>query len=69
MNNTAEDDFFEFPKIKWLRLAGEVDKSVRFYVRFSQDVMCHKIIKIGHFLAELFKKIKGGRFKNTVYTR
>jgi len=56
MNNTAENDFFEFPKIKWLRLAGEVDKSVRFYVRFSQNVMCQKIIKIGQFLAELFKK-------------
>jgi len=27
MNNTAENDFFEFPKIKWLRLAGEVDKN------------------------------------------
>jgi len=45
MNNTAENDFFEFPKIKWLRLAGEVDKSVRFYVRFSQDVMCQKSLK------------------------
>ena len=29
MNNTAEHDFFGFPKVKWLHLTGEVDKSVR----------------------------------------
>jgi len=29
MNNTAETDFFGFPKVKWLHLTGEVDKSVR----------------------------------------
>jgi len=30
MNNTVEYDFFGFPKVKWLYLTGEVDKSVRF---------------------------------------
>ena len=27
--NTVENDFFGFPKVKWLHLTGEVDKSVR----------------------------------------
>jgi len=25
MNNTVENDFFGFPKVKWLQLTGEVD--------------------------------------------
>jgi len=29
MNNTVENDFFGFPKLKWLHLTNEVDKSVR----------------------------------------
>jgi len=29
MNNTAENDLFGFPEVKWLHLTGEVDKSVR----------------------------------------
>ena len=39
MNNTVENDFFGFPKVKWLHLAGEVDKSVKFHVKFSQDML------------------------------
>ena len=41
MNNTVENDDFEFPKVKWLHLTGEVDKYVRFHdrhVKFSQDL-------------------------------
>ena len=30
MNNSVENDFFVFPKVKWLHLTGEMDKSVRF---------------------------------------
>jgi len=30
MNNTVKNDFFGFPKVKWLHLTGEMDKSVRF---------------------------------------
>ena len=26
MNNTVENDFFEFPKVKWLQYTGEVRK-------------------------------------------
>jgi len=35
-----KNDFFGFPKVKWLHLTGEVDKSVRCSVRvkFSQDL-------------------------------
>ena len=29
MNNTAENDFFGFPKVKWLDITGEVHKSAR----------------------------------------
>ena len=38
MNNTAENDFFGFPKVKWLHLTGEVDKSVTFHVKCSLDL-------------------------------
>ena len=39
MNNAVENDFFGFPKVKWLHLAGEVDKSVRWPRQiFSQDL-------------------------------
>jgi len=34
MNNTVESDF-GFPKVKWLHLIGEMDKSVRFSYIFS----------------------------------
>ena len=27
--------FFRFPKVQWLHLTGEVDKSVRFHVKLS----------------------------------
>ena len=47
MNNTVENDFFGFPKVKWLHLTGAVDKSVRFCVIFSQDLNIPDIIKIG----------------------
>jgi len=42
MKNTVESDFFGFPKVKWLHLTGEVDKSARFYVKFSQELTCQK---------------------------
>ena len=38
MNNTVENDLSGFPKVKWLHLTGEVDKSVRFHVKFSADL-------------------------------
>jgi len=38
MNNTVQNDFFGFPKVKWLHLIDEVDKSLRFHVKFSHDL-------------------------------
>ena len=37
MTNTVENDFLDFPR---LRLTGEVDKSVTFHVKFSQNLSC-----------------------------
>ena len=49
MNNTDKNDFFGFPKINWLHLTGEVDKSVTFQVKFSQDFICQKSLKWVNF--------------------
>ena len=49
MNNTDKNDFFGFPKINWLHLTGEVDKSVTFHVKFSQDFICQKSLKSVNF--------------------
>ena len=40
MNNAVENNFFGFPKVKWLHLTSEMDKSVRFHVKFSEDLTC-----------------------------
>jgi len=45
MNNTVENDFFGFPKVKWLHLIGDVGKSVRFHVNFYQDLAYQKLSK------------------------
>jgi len=55
MNNNVENDF-GFPKVKWLYLTGEVDKSVRCSCQIFSGFKAPKIIKIGQFLTELFKK-------------
>jgi len=64
MNNTVENDFFGFPKVKWLHLTGEVDKSVRFYVKFSPDLTCLKSLNLVNFdrVSSVIQKIKGGYF-------
>jgi len=36
---------FGFPKVKWLHLTGEMEKSVRFHVKFSQDLAYQKLLK------------------------
>ena len=30
MNNTVENDFFGFPKVKWLQYVGEVGKGTSY---------------------------------------
>jgi len=49
MNNTAENDFFRFPKVKWLHLTGDLDKSVTFHVKSSQNLTCQKSLKSVNF--------------------
>jgi len=48
-----KNDFFEFPKVKWLHLTGEVDKSVRCSCQVFSGFNIAKIIKMGQFLREL----------------
>ena len=45
MNNNVENDFFGFPKVKWLHLTGEVDKSVRCLCQIFSGFNIPKIIK------------------------
>jgi len=51
-----KNDFFGFPKIKWLHVTGEVDKSVRVSCRIFSGFNGPQIIKIGYFWTELLKK-------------
>ena len=57
MNNTGtvENDFFGFPKVKWLHLTGEVGSSVICSCQIFSGFNMPKIIKIGSFLTEIFK--------------
>jgi len=50
--------FFGFPKVKWLHLTGEVDKSVRYLCQIFSGFNIPKLIKIGQFLTELLKNKK-----------
>jgi len=65
MNNTVENDFFGFPKVKWLHLTGEVDKSVRCSCQILSGFNIPKIIKIGQFLTVIQKNKKVGVFHDT----
>jgi len=47
MNNNVENDFFGLPKVKWLHLTGEVDKSVRCSSQIFSEFKMPKIVKIG----------------------
>jgi len=49
MKNTVENDYFGFPKVKWLHLTGEVDKSVIFPSTFFPDLTCQKSLKSANF--------------------
>jgi len=65
MNNTVENDFFGFPKAKWLHLTGEVDKSVRFSCHIFSGFITPKIAKNRLIFDRVIRKIKGGRFWDT----
>jgi len=47
MNNTVENDFFGIPKVKCIQYTGEVGKVQAIDIKFSQDLIHQKIIKIG----------------------
>jgi len=64
MNNTVENDFFGFPKVKWLQYTGKVAKCTSCRCQIFSGFHTPKIIKIGKFLTELLGK-KGGRFFGT----
>jgi len=49
MNNTVEKDFFGFPKVKWLHLIGEVDKSVRHSCQIFSEFNILKSFKLVNF--------------------
>ena len=50
MNNTVENDFFEFPKVKWLQYTGEVSKCIHAIdIKFSQDLTHQKSLKSVNF--------------------
>ena len=56
MNNTVENDFSGFPKVKWLHKTREVDKSVSYSCKIFSGFDVQKLIKIGFFLTKLLKK-------------
>ena len=55
MNHNVEK-LFGFPKVKWLHLTGEVDKSVKCSYQIFSGFYIPKIIRVGYFLIELIKK-------------
>ena len=56
--------FFGFPKVKWLRLTGEVDRCVRFSCQIFSGCQSLKSV---NFWQTYSKKVKVGRFGDSVY--
>jgi len=49
MNNVEKNDFFGFPKEKWLHQTGEVGKLKNLHVKFSQDLTNQKLLQSVYF--------------------
>ena len=49
MSNTVENDFFGFPRVKWLQYTGKVGKLQAIDVKFSQDFTHQKSLKSVNF--------------------
>jgi len=47
MNNIVESDFLTIPKVKWLQVTGEVDKSVRLSCQILSGFNVSEIVNIG----------------------
>ena len=56
MNNTVQNDFFGFPKIKWLQYTGKVANVQVIDIKFSQDVTYQKSLKSVNFWQSYWKK-------------
>ena len=57
MNNNIENNFFGFPKVKWLHKTREVDKSVSYSCKIFSGFDVQKLIKIGFFFDKVTQKI------------
>jgi len=55
MNNTVENDFFGFPKVKWLQYTGKVGNVQAIDVKFSQDLTQQKSLKSVNFRQSCWK--------------
>jgi len=62
MSNNVENDFFGFPKVKWLHMTGKVDKFVRCLCKIFSGFNIQKIIKIGLIFDRVVQKIKRWTF-------
>ena len=56
--------FLGFPKVTWIHVTCEVDKSVRFHVKFYHYLIQQTLVKSFNFW-QLFKKIKRWTFFGT----
>ena len=61
-----KNDFFGFPKVKWLYYTDEVGKCTSFDVKFSQDLTHQKSLKSVYFWQSYSKSKKVDVF-GTVY--
>ena len=59
----SKNDFFGFPKVKWLHVTGEMD------VKFSQDLTFPKLLKLVNFWQSYSKNKNVDVFWDTGYTK
>jgi len=62
MNNTVENDFFGFPKVKWLQYTGKVSKCTSYRCQIFSGFNTNKNHKNRLIFDRVIGKIKGGRF-------
>jgi len=53
-----KNDFFGFPKVKWLQYTGKMGKCIGFDVKFSQDLTHQKSLKLVTFWQSYSKNKK-----------
>ena len=60
-----ENDFFGFPKVKWLHLTGENDIPVTIHAKFYQGLTCQKSLKWANFRQRYSKNKRWTFFSGT----